>query len=142
MKSLSFMKPVNRAMKDHPAYNRQTVYLFFFDQGTDAALAGYMPLNGRFGYITGFTAARQAEYYRTIAHEIAHVSDLLPPARHAAGGYKSQSRVLGSTFNLRHTFSKENRYVLPERSPRSRGFTFGELPSVGCNPCGCSKAHP
>jgi len=108
------MKPVNRAMKDHPAYNRHTVYLFFFDQGTDAAVAGYMPLNGQFGYITGYTAARQAEYYRTIAHEIAHVSDLLSPARNAAGGYKSQSRVLGSTFNLRHTFSRENRYVLSE----------------------------
>jgi len=101
-------------MKDHPAYNRHTVYLFFFDQGTDAAVAGYMPLNGQFGYITGFTAARQAEYYRTIAHEIAHVSDLLSPARNAAGGYKSQSRVLGSTFNLRHTFSPENRHMLSE----------------------------
>jgi len=78
-------------MKDHPAYNRQTVYLFFFDQGTDAAVAGYMPLNGQFGYITGYTAARQAEYYRTIAHEVAH-----------------------GTFNLRHTFSPENRYVLSE----------------------------
>jgi len=22
---------------------------------------------------------------------------------------------------------------------RSRGFTFGELPSVGCNPCGCIR---
>jgi len=85
------MKPVNRAMKDHPAYNRHTVYLFFFDQGMDAAVAGYMPLNGQFGYITGFTAAKQAEYYRTIAHEVAH-----------------------GVFNLRHTFSTENRYVLSE----------------------------
>ncbi len=85
------MKLVNRAMKDHPAYNRHTVYLFFFDQGTDAALAGYMPLNGQFGYITGYTAARQAEYYRTIAHEIAH-----------------------GVFNLRHSFSHENRHMLSE----------------------------
>jgi len=80
-------------LRRHPSF--VTYFLDHLNADTESiiysSLAGYMPLNGQFGYITGYTAARQAEYYRTIAHEVAH-----------------------GTFNLRHTFSKENRYMLSE----------------------------
>ena len=71
------MKLVNRAMKDHPAYNRHAVYLFFFDQSTDQSVTGYMPLSGQFGYIIGYHAASEAAYNRTIAHELAHVREAM-----------------------------------------------------------------
>jgi 5-hydroxyisourate hydrolase-like protein (transthyretin family) len=85
------MKQVNAAMKDHPAYNRHAVYLFFFDQGTDEKEAGYMPLGRQFGYIIGYKAAGETAFYRTIAHELGH-----------------------GIFNLRHTFSNKNFVSLSE----------------------------
>jgi len=61
---------------------------------TDTRLQGFMPFNRQFGFVFTRAVGNDAmALARTAAHELAH-----------------------GTFNLRHTFSTENKFVLPEGS--------------------------
>ncbi|NJK97886.1 MAG: hypothetical protein HC905_25915 [Bacteroidales bacterium] len=80
------MKLVYNAMKNNPAYDKHTIYLFFFDEGTKD-INGNMPFNRKFGFIFKYRQ-NPDEYIHTIAHELGH-----------------------GAFRLRHTFSPENTYI-------------------------------
>lgn len=84
------MKDVIRELKRSDKHDRQVVYLFFLENGTYKAMEGYMPLKQRFGFV--FKEWQNPnELIRTIAHELGH-----------------------GCFRLRHTFSDENKYKLPQ----------------------------
>ncbi|MCG8699255.1 MAG: hypothetical protein MI922_14465, partial [Bacteroidales bacterium] len=76
------MKKVYKAFQKESVYDKQTVYLFFFDQAKDASVAGYFPFKQQFGFINGNPGIH------IIAHEVGH-----------------------GPFRLRHTFSNENSHM-------------------------------
>jgi len=87
------MKDVYREFKDQFDRDNDAVYVFLIPGETeDGGLKGYMPLKGQYAFIF-MNNIGTGTVENTIAHEIAH-----------------------GTFNLRHTFSTENAYVLPENS--------------------------
>lgn len=83
------MKAFIKAYKDDHDIEKQAVYVFLMNMPhKTTTLQGYMPFNKQFAFV--FTASTDdGATAHNIAHEIAH-----------------------GTFNLRHTFSPENRYVL------------------------------
>ncbi|NLD46711.1 MAG: hypothetical protein GX660_05860, partial [Clostridiaceae bacterium] len=87
------MKDVYREFKDQYDKDNDAVYVFLVPGETENGnLRGYMPLKGQYAFIF-MNNIGTGTVENTIAHEIAH-----------------------GTFNLRHTFSTENAYVLSENS--------------------------
>ncbi|MGC8824441.1 MAG: hypothetical protein ACP5PZ_07575, partial [Bacteroidales bacterium] len=89
----SSMRALVRAYKKANRVEKDAVYVFLVNLPcSDASLKGFMPFSKQFGFVfvpaTGTDATTLA---RTISHEVAH-----------------------GTFNLRHTFSPENPYPLPQ----------------------------
>jgi len=87
------MRALIRAFKKANHTENNAVYVFLVNLPcSDASLMGFMPFSKQFGFVfVPTTGTDAATLSRTIAHEVAH-----------------------GTFNLRHTFSPENPYNLPQ----------------------------
>lgn len=87
------MKAIKNAIRDAENYDENTYYLFLINESDKETLSGYMPLKRQFGFIFMEKNKTKELLYKTIAHELSH-----------------------GCFNLRHTFSSENLFNLPQGS--------------------------
>jgi len=107
---------------------KQNIYVFLLNLlHRQRQLKGYMPFNKQFAFVFTQDMANDAALACSVSHEIAHVGDLLVHTKNKAGSYISQSQSLWRAFNLRHTFSLENKHII------SKGTTddLMDYPSIG-----------
>ncbi|MEJ5266148.1 MAG: hypothetical protein WHT29_12610, partial [Bacteroidales bacterium] len=87
------MRALVKAYRKANNVEKNAVYVFLVNLPcSDSRLQGFMPFNKQFGFVfVQATGSATTTLTRTIAHEVAH-----------------------GLFTLRHTFSNENTYILPQ----------------------------
>jgi hypothetical protein len=82
---------INAFTNTYDKYNPDDYYMFVVKKSAISTKTGYMPFGKHFGFVIADEATTQDAFVHTAAHELSH-----------------------GAFSLRHTFSEDARYPLPQ----------------------------